>query len=450
MDHSGSKYSSNPSQGANPSQNPSPNPPTPPSAPSPPNPPNPPNSPSNPPPAGPGNTPPTPTTSTNPGATAPPTPSTTNSNNGGTSASAPATTSPSSVSSSSSTTVAPTPTPTAPAVTYVVQDSWKGDDFFGSRFYSDPTNGFVNYQNKDDAMSKGLAYTANGTTVLKVDDFTQLSSGQNRDSVRIGTTKTYNEGLFILDIDAMPTGCAVWPAYWMVGPNWPNSGEIDIIEGVNSQPNNQYTLHTSGSSKCKLDTSNAAFKYNRATSNQTDFTNSNAFTGNPMGTTCASAPDANSGCGVSDPDTASFGAGLNAVGAVFATLWTPAGIRMWRFSHAAGVPADITAGQPDPTTWGPPVAGFSNPADGSCDYTTEFKDQTIVINTSLCGDWAGPAYAGSGCPGTCQDRIADPNNFSDAAWKIRSLIVYNAAASATSTPTGGSGHKGHKGHGGQR
>ena len=32
---------------------------------------------------------------------------------------------------------------------------------------------------------------------------------------------------------------------WMVGPNWPNSGEVDIIEGVNSQTADQTTLHTS-------------------------------------------------------------------------------------------------------------------------------------------------------------------------------------------------------------
>ena len=31
----------------------------------------------------------------------------------------------------------------------------------------------------------------------------------------------------------------------MVGPNWPNSGEVDIIEGVNSQTADQTTLHTS-------------------------------------------------------------------------------------------------------------------------------------------------------------------------------------------------------------
>lgn len=42
----------------------------------------------------------------------------------------------------------------------------------------------------------------------------------------------------------MPTGCGTWPAYWLCGDNWPNNGEIDIIEGVNTQNFNQMTLHS--------------------------------------------------------------------------------------------------------------------------------------------------------------------------------------------------------------
>ncbi|OBT59795.1 hypothetical protein VE03_10744, partial [Pseudogymnoascus sp. 23342-1-I1] len=33
-------------------------------------------------------------------------------------------------------------------------------------------------------------------------------------------------------------------AFWLFGPDWPNSGEIDIIEGVNNQATNIVTLHT--------------------------------------------------------------------------------------------------------------------------------------------------------------------------------------------------------------
>ena len=45
----------------------------------------------------------------------------------------------------------------------------------------------------------------------------------------------------------MPYGCGTWPAYWFVGPSWPNNGEIDVIEGVDNQDHSylSMTLHTS-------------------------------------------------------------------------------------------------------------------------------------------------------------------------------------------------------------
>ena len=54
--------------------------------------------------------------------------------------------------------------------------------------------------------------------------------------MRISSQKSYNQGLFIADIYAMPHGCSLWPAWWSVGPNWPNGGEIDILEGASRSP----------------------------------------------------------------------------------------------------------------------------------------------------------------------------------------------------------------------
>ncbi len=53
--------------------------------------------------------------------------------------------------------------------------------------------------------------------------------------VRISSVKTFHHGLVIADFDHMPFGCSVWPAFWSMGPVWPDNGEIDIVEGVNNK-----------------------------------------------------------------------------------------------------------------------------------------------------------------------------------------------------------------------
>ena len=54
----------------------------------------------------------------------------------------------------------------------------------------------------------------------------------------------YDAGLFVIDLEHMPTGCGTWPAFWLVGPSWPYGGEIDIIEGVDDTSVVATTLHT--------------------------------------------------------------------------------------------------------------------------------------------------------------------------------------------------------------
>ncbi len=50
----------------------------------------------------------------------------------------------------------------------------------------------------------------------------------------------------------IPTGQGIWPAFWMLGDNiqkinWPNSGEIDIMENIGSEPHRVHgTVHGPG------------------------------------------------------------------------------------------------------------------------------------------------------------------------------------------------------------
>jgi hypothetical protein len=47
---------------------------------------------------------------------------------------------------------------------------------------SDPTNGLVTYQSREEAIQKKLAIVQDGVTILSVDNTTSLSAGENRDS----------------------------------------------------------------------------------------------------------------------------------------------------------------------------------------------------------------------------------------------------------------------------
>lgn len=226
--------------------------------------------------------------------------------------------------------------------------------------------------------------------------------------VRISTKKTYNGGLFIADFFAMPHGCSVWPAYWSVGPNWPSAGtfprvyhihdriliiftgEIDVLEGVHNQATNQYTLHTSEG--CEIGA---------------DF-NEKSASSNIIHDQCASSGSDNRGCGFLDTDVQTYGKEFNLLaGGVFAHLWDSTGIRVWRFLRPS-IPADITAKRPDPSTWGTPAAFFPS---NNCDIASHFFEHTLVLDTTICGDFAGPTYAGSGCPGTCEQAVANNTNF---------------------------------------
>jgi hypothetical protein len=191
----------------------------------------------------------------------------------------------------------------------------------------------------------------------------------------------------------MPHGCGLWPAYWSTGSEWPNDGEIDVVEGVNNQSTNQMTLHTSAG--CRLATRG------------NDYRRDVAFTGKVFGTQCESSDANNNGCGVGDTDDTSFGHWFNMqAGGVWAHRWDSTGITIWRFSRN-DIPEDIQARTPNPDSWPTPVAEFSSEG---CDMG-HFRDHSLILDTTICGDWAGASFSEMGCGNSCQDVVGDPGNF---------------------------------------
>lgn len=219
------------------------------------------------------------------------------------------------------------------------------------------------YQTREQATTEQLAFVNSaGNAIIKVNNTT---SGANdptfgRPSIKIMSNATVPAGsLVIMDAIHMPFGCSVWPAYWMQGPNWPNDGEIDIVENVNLATTNRYTLHT-------LD----GCTHPDATSS------SGIETGTVVSTDCFNATNGDEGCIVQDPSTNSYGSGFATNGGgVFAMLWNDDGIKIWFFTRSS-VPGDMDTSSPNPDGWGTPTAFWPT---SSCDTSKFFSPQTLIF-----------------------------------------------------------------------
>ena len=300
---------------------------------------------------------------------------------------------------------------------YTFQNFFESFDFYTE---ADPTQGTVQYVDFEAANSSGLVGTVSGANFtnlvyLGVDNKNVVADGDGRQSVRVSSTDVFNHGLFVFDVVHSPGGlCGAWPALWLIGNppagqngTWPDYGEIDIMEGVNSYEANQMTLHTTYG--C-------------------DVASASGYAGSLVTPDCnvynASQPG-NAGCGVRSTDPQTFGALFNEnYGGVYATEWTSSYIKIWFFPRD-NIPSDILAGGPVPSqAWGLPQANF----EGSCNFDDHFQNMQIIVDTTFCGDWAGNDWNTSSCKAnalTCSSWVeGHPEAFKDAFWAFNSIKVY--------------------------
>ncbi|EGN97292.1 glycoside hydrolase family 16 protein [Serpula lacrymans var. lacrymans S7.3] len=296
------------------------------------------------------------------------------------------------------------------AGTYNVADNIVGNGFynsFGFEAIADPTAGRVNYVDLATAQSLNLTYTNGNSFVIRADDTTVLTaSGPGRNSVRVKSNTAYTTHAAIFGIAHMPEGCGSWPAVWETNEsNWPAGGEVDIVEGVNNVAPNQATLHTSPG--CTIPSS-----------------------GGMLGTVVSTNCDSNAnGCSIQlTEDNNSFGPGFNGVGGGwYAVERTNSAISVWFWERGStSVPSQVSSGASsiDTSTWGTPDAYFPST---SCDISTMFDANNIIINLTFCGSWAGKAatYSASGCPSDCISYVnANPSAFTNAYFEFNAINVY--------------------------
>lgn len=286
-------------------------------------------------------------------------------------------------------------------------------DFFTD---ADPTNGFVEYVDANTANAESLAGYVDGAIFMGVD--TKTSNPANgRKSVRLTSQKAFTHGLFIADIAHMPGNApGVWPAYWMFGPNWPASGEVDILEGVNLQQSNLMTLHTAPG--CTI-------------------TNEGTAAGTTLKTDDCGANSGYTGCTQSTSATNNYGDGFNSNGGgVYAVEWTSEHIAIWFFPRDS-IPDSVNSDSPDVASWGQPTARFVG--GQGCDIDSYFQQNNLVFDTTFCGDWAGADDVWNNDPelsklGACRDYVgANPTAYNEAYWSVNSIKVYQQGGNSNGT-----------------
>ncbi|KAN0091572.1 glycoside hydrolase family 16 protein [Tylopilus felleus] len=295
----------------------------------------------------------------------------------------------------------------AEVTTYSRTASLSGQSFldaFDWEAIADPTHGRTKYVTESTARSLGLYSVSGNIVTLRADHQTVLKpSGPGRNSFRLQSKSKYSTHVAVFDIVHIPVGCGTWPA--VSGPNWPNNGEIDILEGVNSESPNQSTLHTSA---------NCAMPLVRE------------MTGKSANNNCDVYATDNAGCGVRFADSNSFGHNFNIIGGGWYAIErtsTYISIYFWE-RGSSSVPSEVKqpGGTVHPSTWGTPAAYFDNT---NCDFAAHFGPMNIIINLAFCGGLANSRYSSDGCPSTCFDYVdSNPEAFSKAYFEFNALNIY--------------------------
>ncbi|GAA5884529.1 hypothetical protein JCM16303_000013 [Sporobolomyces ruberrimus] len=313
----------------------------------------------------------------------------------------------------------------ASAKTYKLSQSLTGQKLLNAFTWQTgqaDNGGVAMYNSQASAKSKGLVKVdKSGGVQLRV----STQQYQNlRDSVRLVSKQTFSAGgLFVFDVNNIPSAQGAWPSMWFTGANWPQQvrllGEIDVIEGVHETTMNALSTHTS--SGCTMQTSGFYGTFMMQGSQKTD---------------CDARATNSQGCGVRSKSKVSYGPAFNKKGGgVYALQWSSSGIKIYFWSRNS-VPSDVRAGKPKPSSkWGQPHFYLSGSA---CQPFKKFSDLMLVINTNLCGTWADGtwgsslSYAGqNGSPASitghsdCTSFVQNNGHaFKNAYWGINSIKIY--------------------------
>lgn len=258
-------------------------------------------------------------------------------------------------------------------------------------------------------------------------------------SIRLEGRSRYSNGLFLLSLSHAPTGCGVWPAWWLTDEEaWPRNGEIDIFETVNRQSRAKTAMHSTKG--CEV---GAAPRDMFTGEWDTAYGIPDKKTGIPRkdgkdATNCyVYDPDQwlNQGCVAVSSDEDTVGPGFNeGGGGMFALEWDPGygRVRSWAW-RADNVPSAVlrsyeTGRAGDTDDWGTPY-GYFPIGDGTECPSGHFRNMHVVFNLAFCGTVAGNRFK-LDCPqeaeeyGSCEAYVSDKRNVEEAYWLIDGMRVW--------------------------
>ncbi|VEU35376.1 unnamed protein product [Pseudo-nitzschia multistriata] len=354
---------------------------------------------------------------------------------------------------------------------YALVERHTGKSFFDHYDFADGPDsigsaGYNTYVGRHRAGELGLARVVQGgnDSGSDSDEYVVLSSrsgttfdengNRYRESVRLEGKRRIDHGLILLDVEKMPTGCGVWPAFWSTDEaHWPDYGEIDIVEPINNQVVAKTALHTSEG--CDMFAHVPRWNWTGHWDSATGLPDT--FTGEPNFDTEVQADNcwtmtphqwANQGCVAIHDKNGTIGEPMNQNGGgVYALEWDPTSgyIRSWVFRRGE-IPRNLQqalAGsgnpRPDPSSWPTPYAYFAI-GEGSGCPSEHFRHHRLVINLAFCGAVAGNRFARD-CPALYErynvrnDSVATCNAYlesdearalldEEAYWKIGGVHLY--------------------------
>jgi hypothetical protein len=336
--------------------------------------------------------------------------------------------------------------------------SWKGTDIIptnekGWSYFTGPdiTKGYVNYlQGNPDLSDPTSNFNGSTPEQLKI----QLVNIPNFsiDSIRVRSDSAWDYGLFVIDLEKIPYGQYIWPAFWLNGiiaggskDAWPAAGEIDIIEGgwdKGGSKKNTVSIHSESGytqTNLKLNDGKGDCNYCGTASNCTGDQYKSCGKGgrtksgnNPGGEICPFA-----GCSVKWPTGAGYGEEFfNNGGGIYATQVNCDGtLKLWFIPSNKGQSDSYKSIQKillsDQKLTSQILDSFGTKDNieildvNDVPKSSPYKNLQIIINTTICGDAFGTDAAPKPDRDTCDPNTYFSDNlFKDSQWIINTINVY--------------------------